>query len=243
MYTSTIRACYLGNLVGALVTNLSPLLFVTLMQGFGLSFEQVGRLTLINFFTQIVADLAFSKPVDRYGVRPFITFGHLMVFLGFVMFAFAPRLFPTNPYLGIMLATVIFSCGGGLLELLLSAIVQAIPSEAKAAAMSLLHAFYAWGFIGVVVLTSVMIALFGSVNWPIIVLIWYNPAQLFQFSPCPPCSPGSGRTPDLDKDTTGFPILHVGGDWNSTGGCCGSIDVPMDIGIRRDYTWTFEDYG
>ncbi|HCG64899.1 MAG: MFS transporter [Spirochaetae bacterium HGW-Spirochaetae-4] len=172
MYTSTIRACYLGNLVGALVTNLSPLLFVTLMQGFGLSFEQVGRLTLINFFTQIVADLAFSKPVDRYGVRPFITFGHLMVFLGFVMFAFAPRLFPTNPYLGIMLATVIFSCGGGLLELLLSAIVQAIPSEAKAAAMSLLHAFYAWGFIGVVVLTSVMIALFGSVNWPIIVLIW-----------------------------------------------------------------------
>ncbi len=172
MYKSTIRACYLGNFVGALVTNLPPLLFVLLMDRFSLTFEQVGRLTLINFFTQIVADLAFSRPVDRYGIRPFITAGHFFAALGLVLFAFAPRLFPGQPYLGFMLATVVFSCGGGLLELLLSAIIQAIPSDAKAAAMSLLHSFYAWGFIVVVLGTTAMIAVFGRDNWPLIVLIW-----------------------------------------------------------------------
>src|SRR5690554_6080936 len=172
MYRSTIRACYLGNLVGALVTNLSPLLFVTLMGTFDLSFEQVGRLVLINFFTQIIADLSFSKPVDRWGVRPFIAAGHLLVSIGFILFAFSFRLFPENPYMGLMLATVVFSCGGGLLELLLSAIVQAIPSDAKAAAMSLLHSFYAWGFIAVVVGTTIMIGLVGTDNWPWIFMIW-----------------------------------------------------------------------
>jgi fucose permease len=158
--------------VGALVTNLPPLLFVLLMDRFSLTFEQVGRLTLINFFTQIIADLAFSRPVDRYGIRPFITSGHFLATLGLVLFAFAPKIFPGQPYWGFMLATVVFSCGGGLLELLLSAIVQAIPSDAKAAAMSLLHSFYAWGFIVVVLLTTAMIALFGRDNWPIIVLLW-----------------------------------------------------------------------
>ncbi len=172
MYRATIRACYIGNLVGALVTNLSPLLFVTLMASFDLSFEQVGRLVLINFFTQIVADLSFSKPVDRWGVRPFIVSGHLLVFIGFFFFALAPRMFPQNPYVGLMVATVVFSCGGGLLELLLSAIVQAIPSDAKAAAMSLLHSFYAWGFIGVVVGTTILLAVVGTANWPWIFMIW-----------------------------------------------------------------------
>jgi fucose permease len=172
MYKSTIRACYLGNFVGAAVTNLSPLLFVLLMDTFSLSFEQAGRLTLINFFTQIVADLVFSRPVDRFGVRPFITLGHLLAFIGLVLFALAPTLFPREPYWGFMLATIVFSCGGGLLELLLSAIIQAIPSDAKAAAMSLLHSFYAWGFIVVVIATTAMLALFGKNNWPLIVIIW-----------------------------------------------------------------------
>ena len=142
------------------------------MNRFSLTFEQVGRLTLINFFTQIVADLAFSRPVDRYGIRPFITTGHFLAAFGLVLFAFAPKLFPSQPYLGFMLATVVFSCGGGLLELLLSAIVQAVPSDAKAAAMSLLHSFYAWGFIVVVLGTTAMIAVFGRDNWPLIVLLW-----------------------------------------------------------------------
>lgn len=199
MYTSTIRACYIGNLVSALVSNLSPLLFVSLMDRFGLTFEQVGRLTLINFFTQIIADLAFSKPVDRYGVRPFIALGHLLVFAGFLLFAAAPNLSPSNAYAGIMIATVVFSCGGGLLELLLSAIIQAIPSDAKAAAMSLLHSFYAWGFIAVVIGTTGMLALFGKGNWPAVILVWsiIPLVNFFNFLrvPLPPQVSEEHRTP------------------------------------------------
>ncbi|MGH0053563.1 MAG: MFS transporter, partial [Sphaerochaetaceae bacterium] len=172
MYKHTIRACYLGNFIGALTCNLAPLLYVTFMGELGLSFEQVGRLTLLNFFTQIVTDLAFSRPVDRYGIRPFITLGHFLAFVGFVLLAFAPRLFPASPYFGLMLATVIYSIGGGLFELLLSAIVQAIPGDSKEGAMSLLHSFYAWGFIVVVIGTTVLLHLFGRNNWVYVVLIW-----------------------------------------------------------------------
>jgi MFS family permease len=129
-------------------------------------------LTLLNFFTQIVADLAFSRPVDKWGVRPFITLGHFLAFIGFILLASAPKLFPANPYVGLMVATVIYSIGGGLFELLLSAIVQAIPNDSKEKAMSLLHSFYAWGFIVVVVGTTLMIKVLGRSNWPILVLIW-----------------------------------------------------------------------
>ncbi|NBK23104.1 MAG: MFS transporter [Spirochaetia bacterium] len=172
MYKSTIRACYLGNFVGALICNLAPLLYITFMGEFSLSFEQVGRLTLLNFFTQIVADLVFSRPVDKYGIRPFITLGHGLAFVGLLMLAFTPRLFPNNPYVGLMLATVVYSSGGGLFELLLSAIVQGIPNDSKERAMSLLHSFYAWGFIVVVVGTTAMLSLFGRENWPFVVLVW-----------------------------------------------------------------------
>ncbi|MDT4761678.1 MFS transporter [Sphaerochaeta sp. PS] len=172
MYKKTIRACYLGNFVGALICNLAPLLYITFMHEFSLSFEQVGRLTLLNFFTQIVADLVFSRPVDKWGIRPFITLGHGLAFVGLLLLAFTPRLFPTNPYVGLMVATVVYSSGGGLFELLLSAIVQGIPNDSKERAMSLLHSFYAWGFIVVVVGTTVMLKVFGMEHWTAVILVW-----------------------------------------------------------------------
>lgn len=172
MYRSTIRACYVGSFSMALVSNLTPLLFIILMDSYGLTFEQVGRLTLINFLTQIIADIAFSEPVDRWGVRPFVVAGHFCCAAGLVMFAISPMLAPTSPYPLFMLTTVIFSAGGGLLELLLSPIIQAIPGDEKAKAMSLLHSFYAWGFIAVVVVTTVLLALLGNGNWPFIMLGW-----------------------------------------------------------------------
>ena len=172
MYKATIRATYIGNLVAALLTNLPPLLFVSFMSFYNLSYEQIGRLILINFLTQIVSDLANSKLVDRYGVRPFITLAHLLVVIGFIIFSFAPNITPSNPYITLVIATIIFSYGGGLLELLLSAIVGSIPGDEKAKAMSLLHSFYAWGFIFVIVVTTLLLALLGAENWQIIPLIW-----------------------------------------------------------------------
>ncbi len=213
MYKSTIRACYIGNLVGALLTNLPPLLFVILIHDFDLSFEQVGRLVLINFATQIIVVLGSSRSVDRYGVRPFIAASQMLAFVGLILFAFAPRLFPQHPYLGLMVATVIFSCGGGLLELLLSAIIQAIPSDAKAAAMSLLHSFYAWGLIIVVLGTTLMLAIFKSANWPLIILFW-SVIPLWNFFnflkvPLAPPIPDTHRTSAKDLLKSSFFLLVV----------------------------------
>ncbi len=172
MYKGTIIATYIGNLVGALVVNLSPLLFVTFMDSYGLSFEEVGALVLINFVTQIASDIIHSHLVDRYGVRPFITAGHALVVAGFLLLSASPFLMPAQPYPLMIAATVIFSYGGGILELLLSAIIAAIPSDEKAKAMSLLHSFYAWGFIFMVLVTTGLLELFTRERWYLLPLFW-----------------------------------------------------------------------
>ncbi len=170
-YKSTVYACYLGHFVQAAVINTTPILFLTLMGQYGLSFEQMGRLVLINFVTQVVIDLVFSRLVDRHGIRPFALCAQALAFFGLLLFAFAPAIF-SDVYLGFTAATIIFSCGGGLLELLLSPIVNAIPTDEKAGAMSMLHAFYAWGQVTVVLVTSVLLAVLGADHWHYIPIFW-----------------------------------------------------------------------
>lgn len=172
MYKSTIRACYLGSFLGALTVNLAPLLFVIFMTQFGLNFEQVGRLVLLNFSIQIITSLLFSSPVDRWGQKPFIVFAHAMAFVGLILLALAPVLFTTVPYLGLVVATFFYSVAAGLFELQLSAIIQSIPTDNKEGAMNLLHSFYAWGLIFVVVVTTLLLSIFGKGSWPFIVLFW-----------------------------------------------------------------------
>lgn len=171
-YKSTINACYIGNFVQATVINLTPIIFIPLREQFGLSYTQFGFLILINFITQVIVDIAFSRAVDKYGFRIFSVIAHILCVIGFIMFAFTPWLFKSNEYIGFLIATIVFSGSGGLLELLLSAIVDAIPTDEKEKAMSILHSFYAWGQVSVVVITTLFLFLFGSRNWYIIVLVW-----------------------------------------------------------------------
>ena len=196
-YKSTVYACYIGNFVQATVINLTPILFIPLREQFGLSYEQLGFLILINFLTQVACDIGFSTLVDRYGFRPFITTAHLLTVIGFAVFAFSPYLFPASPYTGFVIGTIIFSGSGGLLELLLSPIVNAIPSDEKAAAMSVLHSFYAWGQVTVVLVTTLFLFLFGEINWQVIMLLWTLPAvfnfYLFLKAPLAPAIPEEHR--------------------------------------------------
>ncbi len=205
----------MGIFTSALLNNLPPLLFVMLIGDFNLTFEQVGRLVLINFTTQIGVILTSSKLVDRFGVRPFITTAHLFGFAGLILFALAPRLFPNHPYWALMMATFIFSLGGGLIEFLISAIVQAIPGDAKAAAMSLLHSFYAWGLIVVIVGTTIMLNLLKSSNWHYIVLLWsiVPLINFFNFLKVPLAPPVADelRTPAKTLLTSPFFLLVMVG--------------------------------
>lgn len=188
-YRSTIYACYLGNFTQAIVVNVTPILFILLMGRYGLRFEQMGRLVLVNFVVQVATDLIFSRLVERYSVRLFLVCAHVCATAGLLLFGFSPLLFPQNPYAGFLAATVIFSCGGGLLELLLSPIVERIPGEAqgKAAAMSLLHSFYSWGQVAVVVVTTGLIAVLDQSLWWSILLMWgaFPLVNAFVFSKAP----------------------------------------------------------
>lgn len=213
MYKKTIGACYLGSFIMAVACNLSPLLYVTFMAEFGITFEQVGRLTLLNFFTQIITSLSFSKPTDRHGIRPFVTLAHLMVFIGFLLLAFSRQLFPFNPYIGLMVATIVYSVGAGLFELLLNIIILAIPGDAKESATSLLHSFYAWGFIVTVVITTALIRVLGRANWPAIILIWsiLPLINFFNFTrvPLAPQVPSEKRTPFKELISSRYFILVI----------------------------------
>lgn len=171
-YRSTIYACYLGNIVQAAVINVTPILFIPLREQFGLSFSQLGTLVLINFLTQVLCDILFSNAVDRYGFRRFIVTAPALAFVGFVLFALAPVIFPRSPYIGFVIATIIYSGSGGLSELLLSPIVNAIPTDEKVSAMSFLHASYSWGHVVVVLVTTLFLHFFSRTAWPYVVLLW-----------------------------------------------------------------------
>jgi len=195
-YKLTVKACYTGLFVQATVVNLTPILFIPLREQFGFSFGQLGLLVLINFITQVLSDILFSHAVDKYGYRVFLVSAHIMTVVGFAFFALSPMFMP-NPYVGLIIGTIIFSASGGLLEILLSPVVNAIPTDHKSSSMSLLHSFYAWGQLAVVILTTLFLFIFGRFSWPIIVLLWTIPpiinAILFSIVPFAPSVPEEHR--------------------------------------------------
>ena len=173
----TIRLCYLGMFVMAITINLAPPLFIPLKEQLGLTFEQLGRLILINFATQVAFDLLCGALVDRLGAKRFVVAAPALACAGLWVFALAPWLM-SNPYHGLVIGTVIFSAGSGILELLLSPIINAVPSEQKAADMSLLHSFYAWGQMVVILLTAVAVFVFGARHWQWIAMAWSIPPAI-----------------------------------------------------------------
>lgn len=188
-YRATIRCCYLGMFVQAIVINLAPVLFIPFKEQLGLSFEQIGRLILINFVTQVAFDLIAGATVTRIGVRRIVVAAHVLVTLGLLLFAWLPSGL-SSPYAGLVLGTVVFSIGGGVLELMLSPIINAVPSDRKAADMSLLHSFYAWGQMTVILLTALAVFALPHAPWRWIATGWALVPALgawgFSRAPMPP---------------------------------------------------------
>ena len=157
--------------IQALVINITPLLFIPLREQFGLSFEQIGRLVLVNFLTQMAVDLLCTALADRVHPRPLIVGANAMAAVGMWIFAFGPFVF-ASPYSGLMAGTVIFSIGCGLLEVLLSPLINALPSENKSASMAGLHAFYPIGKVAVILATGAALHVLGVRAWPWIMVLW-----------------------------------------------------------------------
>lgn len=169
-YTHTIYASYLGYITQAIVNNFAPLLFLTFMSEFTLTVERITLITTVNFAVQLAVDAVAAKVVDRIGYRPCIVAAHVFAALGLAGLAVFPAIMP--PFAGIMTAVVLYAIGGGIIEVLISPIVEACPTERKAAAMSLLHSFYCWGHVFLVVVSTAFFAAFGIGSWRVMVCLW-----------------------------------------------------------------------
>lgn len=170
-YHRTLIACYFGYISQAIINNLLPLLFVTLQKQFTLTVAQIGFMVTFNFFMQLVVDLIAAKYADRVGYRACMIIAHASCAVGLAGLAFFPFILP-NPYAGLLLSISIYAVGGGLTEVLVSPIVQALPLKRKESVISVLHSFYCWGHAAVVILTTVFFQFAGTESWRTVCLLW-----------------------------------------------------------------------
>lgn len=170
-FKSTLHACYLGYITQALIVNLPPLLFVVFRDKFGLSYTMLGSIVLLIFVTQLIVDALAIKFVDKIGQRMSAMIAHAFASVGMVALAFLPRVMPL-PFMGIVISSILFSIGGGLIEVLVSPIVESLPGDAKASSMSLLHSFYSWGQVLVILVSTVTLLFVGQDLWYYLPLLW-----------------------------------------------------------------------
>ena len=170
-YQRTVYACFVGYIVQAIVNNFVPLLFLTFHAAFGIPLIQITFLVTLNFGVQLLVDLASVAFVDRIGYRMSLMIAHGCSALGLVLLALLPDVLP-DPYVGILISVVLYAIGGGLLEVLVSPVMESCPTPNKEAAMSLLHSFYCWGHVGVVLISTAFFTLFGIAHWRIMACLW-----------------------------------------------------------------------
>ena len=170
-YKHTRYASYLGYITQAIVNNLAPLLFVTFQKEFEISMAKISLLIIFNFGTQIITDIIAAKYIDYIGYRTGAVLAHIFCTIGLISLGVLPNVLP-NPYIGLVIAMIINAIGGGLIEVLISPIIESLPGEEKEAAMSLLHSFYCWGQVAVVLLSTLFFTLIGTRHWYILPLLW-----------------------------------------------------------------------
>lgn len=170
-YKRTLYASYLGYVTQAIVNNLAPLLFVTFQREYEISVAQIGFLVTFNFAVQMLVDILAARYVEKIGYKKAIIAAHLLSALGLVGLGILPDMVG-NPYLGLLAAITVYAIGGGLIEVLVSPIVQALPMDEKSTAMSLLHSFYCWGHVMVVLCSTAFFLLAGIEHWRVLTALW-----------------------------------------------------------------------
>ncbi len=185
-YNKTLIACYLGFVTQAITANFAPLLFLTFKGVYNVSLEQIALIPFTFYLTQLFVDLVATKYADKLGYRACVAVSQVVSALGLVLMVVLPDVLGT-PFAGIIIAVVLYAIGSGLIEVLVSPVVEACPFKNKDGMMSLLHSFYCWGAVAVILGSTIFFAVFGVENWKILALVWaaiplYN---TFNFLTCP----------------------------------------------------------
>lgn len=170
-FKHTIYACYIGYIVQAIINNFAPLLFVMFQSSYGISLDKIALLVTFNFGVQFVVDIAASKYADKIGYRAAMIIANIFAAGGLISMTILPDLF-SEPFIGLAISVAIYAIGGGLLEVLVSPIVEACPTDNKEGSMSLLHSFYCWGHVAVVLLSTLFFSTMGINNWKLLALFW-----------------------------------------------------------------------
>lgn len=170
-YQLTMYACFIGYIVQAIVNNFLPLLFVTFQNKYSVPLTQITLLITLNFGVQLIVDMISAGFVDKIGYRASALIAHICSAAGLILLTVLPEAFP-DPFVGILAAVLIYAVGGGLIEVLISPILEACPTKNKETAMSLLHSFYCWGHVGVVLISTLFFSIFGIENWKLLALCW-----------------------------------------------------------------------
>ena len=170
-YDCTMRACFTGYIVQAIVNNFVPLLFLTFQRTYHIPLQQITLLVTFNFGIQLLTDLLSVAFVDRMGYRASMVLAHILSALGLICLTVLPE-WMGHPFAGILISVIVYAVGGGLLEVLVSPVVEACPSTHKEKAMSMLHSFYCWGQVGVVLFSSIFFKLAGIENWKLLAVLW-----------------------------------------------------------------------
>ena len=196
-------ACYTTNVTMAVVANLPPVLFLTFRTLYGISYSLLGLLVLIGFITQLGIDLIFSFFSHKFNIPLTVKLTPLIATIGFLVYAAAPILFPNSVYIGLVIGTLIFSASGGLAEVLITPVVAAIPSKDPDKEISKLHSVYAWGVVPVIIISTLFILLFGSINWQILAII-FAVVPLFAFVVFTKTQIPKMETPEKVSSAIGF---------------------------------------
>ena len=170
-YNKTITACFVGYIVQAVVNNFTPLLFLFFQKSYHIPLSQITLLVTFNFGIQLLVDLLSVGFIDKIGYRASMIIAHVLSAAGLILLTVLPEILPV-PFIGILIAVMIYAIGGGLLEVLVSPVVEACPSDNKEKAMSMLHSFYCWGHAGVVLISTLFFYVAGIENWKILAVIW-----------------------------------------------------------------------
>ncbi len=170
-YNQTISACRIGHITQAIVNNFAPLLFLTFQRLFDISLDKIALLVSINFFAQLVIDLLSVRIIPRIGYRKAAVLAHLFCAVGLIGLCVLPYLL-SDAFAGLLLAVILYAVGGGMIEVMISPMVEACPTERKEAEMSLLHSFYCWGCVLVILGSTLFFVLFGVENWRVLACLW-----------------------------------------------------------------------
>lgn len=185
-YRRTLIASYLGFITQAIAANFAPLLFMTFHREYGISVGRIALIPTVFYLTQLIIDLVCAKFVDRIGYRTCVVASEIFSAAGLIGLAFLPGLLP-DPFVGIILCCIVYAMGSGLIEVLVSPIVEACPFDNKESVMSLLHSFYCWGSVGVIAGSTLFFSIFGLSHWRVLAVIWAMIpfVNTFNFLRCP----------------------------------------------------------